>query len=242
MRVLLTPRWIAAHVVVLILGLVCIGLGFWQLSRLDERRVANTVQQQRFEAPPTPIDELLTAVGGDVESLEFRRATATGRFEPSSEQLVRSQVREGRAGFEILTPLLRDGDAVLVNRGWVPLELGSTPVAGAPPAEGTVTVEGVVRLSEERGAIGQEDSESGEDDVVSRVDLGVVEARTGIDLVPVYLEIVGTVGATDLPVPSAAPDFDDDGPHLSYAVQWFSFAAVGIIGYGALLRRAVKRA
>lgn len=242
MRALLTPRWIAAHVVVAVLGLTCISLGFWQLSRLGERRLHNTVVEQRYRAEPAPLPDLLTAAGGDVESLEYRRATVTGEYEPSSELLVRSQVRNGTAGFEILTPLRTGGgEVVLVNRGWVPLEFDTPPVTAAAPPEGSVTVEGVVRSSAQRGTFGQDDTARPDSDVLARIDVDVAADRIGADLAPVYLEVLGDTTATALPVPASPPDFDDEGPHLSYAVQWFSFALVGIIGYGALIRRALRR-
>jgi surfeit locus 1 family protein len=41
-----------------------------------------------------------------------------------------------------------------------------------------------------------------------------------------------------LPIPPSPPDFSDEGPHLAYAVQWFSFAVIGLVGYVLLLGRA----
>jgi cytochrome oxidase assembly protein ShyY1 len=35
----------------------------------------------------------------------------------------------------------------------------------------------------------------------------------------------------------AAPALDD-GPHLSYALQWFAFALIGVVGAGVVAVRA----
>lgn len=235
---LLSPRWLIAHVVVLAIGVACILLGFWQLDRLDQRRTENRVHSTRFQERPLPLPQLVSAAGPDLATLEFRRASFTGTYDTSREILLRSQVHQGRAGFDILTPLVPEqGPAVVVNRGWVPLEFDTAPVAAAAPAPGRLTVEGVIRPSAARTSTSPDDGPA----TVSRVDVSRLSDRLGLELYPVYLEVIGEGRATDLPVPGPWPDFTDAGPHLSYAIQWFSFAAVGVIGYGFLLRRALRR-
>lgn len=220
----------------LAVGVTCIVLGAWQLDRLEERRTANAVQAARFEQDPIPLPDLVAAAGGDLESLEYRRATFTGTFDPSQEVLVRSQVRDGRAGFDVVTPMVGSGETALVNRGWVPLEFDEAPVAAATPPAETVDVTGVVRPSEPATATSPDEGSA----TVSRVDIPLLEERLGVDLLPVYLEVIGDASATQLPIPARAPDFSDEGPHLNYAIQWFSFAVVAAVGYGFLLRRAVR--
>lgn len=241
MRFLLSPRWIVGHLLVLAICLACIWLGTWQLDRLGQRRLDNAVQGARYAASPTPLHEAVTAVGPDVDSLEFRRITATGRYRPDEEFLVRSQVRQGRAGFDVVTPLETPDGVILVDRGWVPLEFDTVPVTAAPPPSGTVTVEGMVRLSATRGALGADDDTGTRPDVISRIDVGLLGRYVDGDTVPFYLAVIGPGEATALPVPADPPDFSDEGPHLNYAIQWFSFAAIGIIGYGLLIRRAARR-
>jgi surfeit locus 1 family protein len=222
----------------LAVGVTCIVLGAWQLDRLEERRTANAVQATRFEQDPIPLPDLVAAAGGDLESLEYRRATFTGTFDQSQEVLVRSQVRDGRAGFDVVTPMVGSGKTVLVNRGWVPLEFDEAPVAAATPPAESVDVTGVVRPSEPATATSPDDGSGSA--TVSRIDIPLLEERLGVDLLPVYLEVIGETSATQLPIPAPAPDFGDEGPHLNYAIQWFSFAVVGAVGYGFLLRRAIR--
>lgn len=241
MRFLLSPRWIIAHLLVLALGVACISLGFWQLDRLAQRKLDNQVRSARYAAGPTPLHVALTGTGDDVDSLEYRRVTAMGEYRSDEEFLVRSQVRQGQAGFDVVTPLETDDGVILVDRGWVPLEFDTVPVVAAPPPGGITTVEGMVRLSATRGALGANDDTGDMPKVVSRVDVGLLGRYVEGNVVPFYLVVLGPTESTALPVPADPPDFADEGPHLNYAIQWFSFAAIGAIGYGLLIRRAMRR-
>ncbi len=230
-----------AHLVVLILVVVFVNLGFWQLRRLEERQLINTVGESRYEAPPVGVEMLLGATGDDVGSLEFRRATATGVFQPEHEVLIRSQVYQGAAGFHVITPLLgEEGSAVLVDRGWVPLGMDDVPVVEAAPPEGEITIEGWVRPTQERQALGPVDPGDGRLVAMNRVDIDRIQDQVPFDLTPVYLSLLGEQ-ETGQPILASAPTFEDEGSHLAYAIQWFGFTVVGIVGYFMLIRRSAKR-
>ena len=241
MRWLLTPRWLVAHVVVLVVATVFVNLGFWQLRRLEERRLTNTVGESRFASDPVELGQMLLGAGPDLESLEYHRATFTGVYQPEHEVLIRSQVRQGTAGFHVVTPLLREDDtAVLVNRGWVPLGLDEVPVSEAAPPGGEVTIEGWVRPTQTRPTLGPRDPETGRLSIMSRVDIDRIREQVPFELDPVYLSLLGEQDAGQ-PLLVTAPRFDDEGPHLAYAIQWFAFTMIGVIGYYALIRRSAKR-
>ena len=239
-RGLLTPRWVIAHLVVLLAVVLFVRLGVWQLDRLDERRIENAVGEERFSAESIALSDLLDATNGDLESLEYRRALATGVFASDDEVLIRSQVHLGTAGFHVITPLVGEGGrAVLVNRGWIPLVLDDVPVAEAPPPEGVVTVEGWIHLSQEKPPLGPTDPEDGRLSAMSRVDIDRIQKQTAATLAPVYLVALDDAGG-ELPVPVDMPVFDDEGPHLAYAIQWFAFTLIGLVGYGFLLRKQTQ--
>lgn len=243
MRSLLTPRWIAAHLVVLAVVIGCVTLGLWQLDRLEDRRLENLVGESRFEVDPVDFELVATdpSAGTDPAALEFLRVRARGRFQSEHEVLIRSQVHRGTAGFHVLTPLLvRDGLAVLVNRGWVPLGFDQAPLERVPPPSGEVTVEGWLQPSQERRGLGPADPAQGRLTTLNRVDLDRVQEQVPFRLTPVYLVALGE-DQGGLPVPVPPPDFDDEGPHLAYAVQWFGFALVGAVGYVFLIRRSLTQ-
>jgi surfeit locus 1 family protein len=152
--------------------------------------------------------------------------------------LVRSQVHEGTAGWHVITPLvLSDGRAVLVNRGWVPLEMDAVPIPAQPPT-GEVTIGGWVNLPRTRQRGGSTEPE-GVLTHIARVDIDRLQQQMPFTLLPVY--IVADDSASSLPVPLARPDVTDEGPHLTYAIEWFSFTLISVVGYFFLLRRAVRR-
>lgn len=244
-RRLLRPRWLAAHTVVLAIAVVFVWLGLWQLDRLEERQLENELGEQRLNSEPASL-EVAVETTEDLDSLQYRRVIVTGEFDPANEVLVRSQVYRGSAGFHVITPLVPTsgetvtGEAVLVNRGWVPLTLDEVPVTGAPPPSGIVTVEGWVEPSQSQPTFGPEDPAEGRLTTVSRVDVNRIQSQVPEPLMPVYVVELAERD-TELPVPVDPPDFEDEGPHLAYAIQWFGFAIVGLVGYFFLARRQLRR-
>ncbi|MCQ3802820.1 MAG: SURF1 family protein [bacterium] len=230
-------RWAVAHLMLLVLIIVLVSLGLWQLRRLEERQVGNQVGLSRYTAEPLDLEAMVAGAGSDLDTLEDRRATTRGEWDPTYEVYVRSQVRDGRSGLWVVTPLiLADGKAVMVNRGWIPVELDRQ---AAVPPQGGVEVSGTVRASRSRSSIGPTDR-PGIEDTIARVDLSVLDGYVPHSLLGVYLE-ESTVNPGPWPLRLDEPVFDDEGSHLVYAVQWFSFALVALVGYAALIRSKAHR-
>ncbi len=224
-RFLARRRWLVGHVVVATIVTVFISLGLWQLRRLDERRAANVDLELRL----ADAEQALSEVVG-----ELANPSEGGR-------LARSRVYEGQSGFHVLTPLVTgDGRAVMVNRGWVPLD--QRPVGEAVPPPGAVTLAAVIRASESRGALGPVDPAEGPLERLYWIDLTRLQEQLPYPLYPVYVQLLEQQPPQPgpLPVPVPLPELDE-GPHLSYAIQWFSFTAIALVGYGALIRTAARR-
>ncbi len=237
MKAIFTPKWIAAHVVVVVIAIVFINLGFWQLGRLEDRQLENQIAESRYTAPPEELDVLIEAVGDDLDSLRYRRATVTGTYDTDHELLTRNQVYRDQAGFHVVTPLVtEDGGAVLVNRGWVPLPLDTPPIVQAPPASGEGTITGWINPTQTRPALGPTDPPDGVLDVMSRIDIERIQQQTPYQLESVYL-VLERDGGDQLPVALPPPEFSDEGSHLAYAIQWFGFTLTGVIGYWFLIRK-----
>lgn len=238
------PRWIVGHVLVVVLAVVMVGLGVWQLRRLDERRDHNALLASRSAAPTVALDDLLVDDGPD--GAEFRWATATGTFDAGREVLVRGRALSGHAGFDVLTPLrTADGGAVVVNRGWVPMAVGERwPAPEAAPPVGEVEVTGLVRASQQRQGLGVADPSEGTLTTVARADLDRLGEQLPYAVRPVVLQVTSTADTPRFePLPAAhlLPDLGE-GSHLSYAVQWFAFSATVMVGWAALLRHTARPA
>lgn len=217
-------------------------LARWQFHRLEERRVENAAISAHADAVPVPVAEVMTA-GADPADLgpdqEWREITATGSYETTGQQLVRRRPLDGENGFWVVTPLrLGDGSVLLVNRGWVAAGADATSSPEVPAAPGgQVTVTGRLRASQSADPAAR-DLPPGQ---VS--DLDVRAAAVGGPVFPGYLELVssdppetGEPAVRALPLPPL-----DEGPHLSYALQWIAFAAIAVGGFVLLVRGEARR-
>lgn len=217
---------------------VCVRLGFWQLDRLEQRRARNAVVLAGMSQPPRPVDAALAAeMRRDPTRLVYQRATARGRYLPQGEMVLRARVEAGRPGVHLATPLLLEGDSavILVNRGWVPAPDAATPPERPAPPPGIVTVSGTLQAVPVTEDGGSRSVSPRGDTTYRRLDLAAARRRIG-PVLPMYLQLLPESGAArSLPVAVPPPPLDE-GPHLGYAIQWFSFALIGIVGLFFLLR------
>lgn len=244
-RFLLKPRWLVLTALVLVLVVVMINLALWQLRRLDERRDTNArIEARQAEQPVAvepllQVDEPLAQARGNAE---WRTIEATGTYDPTAEVLIRNRSLDGAPGYHVVTPLvLADGNALLVNRGWIPLsgQAGVAPTVPAPPT-GQVTVAGRVRGSQERGAIGPIDPAEGTLAQLARVDVARIDEQVPYRLLPAYVELTDQQPVPSQPLPRLLPaPALDDGPHFAYAVQWCIFTVLAVVGWVVLVRRQV---
>ena len=237
-RFLLRPRWLVSHVLVALLVVVMVNLGFWQLRRLDEKRDRNALVESRLEQPVTPVDELLAPGDGDgaVEAARYRRVTATGTYDADATVVVRNRSQDGSAGAWLATPLVTaSGDRVPVVRGFVGLAPDGEAV-DAPAPTGEVTVEGLVVDPDRLDGTAPKDLAPvlGEADVLP----GLLLAQSSRPPEPSGAAPEEAGPDSILPVPT--PELSE-GPHLGYAMQWFIFSAIAVVGYPIVLRRVVIR-
>lgn len=219
-----------------VVALVCVRLGIWQLDRLEERRAFNAEVRAALASEPMPLDAVLAE---DADPA-YRRVVASGTWDPASEVILFGRSLDGRPGNHVLTPLeLDDGRAVLVDRGWVPAAVADPPVTGDAGAAGTATVEGILLPSDASGT-GERSDGSALPEQVRAIDVAALDPAIPADLVPgVYLLRARQEPAQDRPIPAPLPELTE-GPHLGYAIQWFTFAAVALVGGIVLVRRDRK--
>lgn len=242
-RFALRGRWLVGHLVVLAVATTFVRLGFWQLDRLDEVRSRNAVVESRRELPTVPLDAVLDPGGPARGRVFHRRVTVTGVYDAEREVTVRFRSLNGQPGEYLLTPLVEmGGAAVLVNRGWVPSADGASEShPEAAPPSGTVRVTGSILPGEERTGLGPADPETGFLSALNRIDVDRLRGQLPYEVYAAYLQLQAQEPAQRqrLPVP-VPPDDLSDGPHLSYAIQWFLFAAIGLVGWPLLIRRTAR--
>ena len=204
----------------------CVRLGFWQLSRLHQRLARNARARAGWALPPFEL-------GGKVplDSVRNRRVHVRGMYDFDHERLWRPRSFEEMPGVDLVTPLkLADGSAVLVDRGFVPSPDAYHVDQPAFREPDSASVVGLA-LTAPRG--------HGDVDPVTLGD------SLPYPLLPVVVQEL----PADRPA-ARAPAFPmrwpvselTDGSHLSYAIQWFSFAVITVIGSVALLRKAARAA
>lgn len=232
MRQFLTPKWILSHLFVLTIVVVFVNLGVWQLNRLDERKDLNDEVRAAIEAEPRPVEDLL-----DTDPADHTAVTVRGTYEHEDSFLVANRSYETQAGYWLVTPVrLTDGRSIVVSRGWVP----RTWVAGndtrtIDDPTGEIEILGRINGSVADGRIGS--ATDGGLVEITRIDLEAVEELLGREVASSWVQFAAPVpGINEIPIPVPPPGLDE-GPHLSYAFQWFFFATSGIVAYGLVLRR-----
>lgn len=242
-RFLRSPVWLAGHLLLVVTVVAFVSFGLWQLRRLDEVRAARQLAEQRLTTEPVALADAVARASGDPGELVYRRVEVTGRYETDAQVATQPRSRDGRPGNLVLTPLLpsEEGlDPVLVERGFVPFDREGVPTEAAAPPEGQVTVEGVLLPAEGEG----EDRVTNDAGLVTLINPTALADDLAVELLPLPLRLLEQQPAQPGPLPVAGqPPELDEGNHLSYAVQWFAFAAIALVGYPILVvRRARERA
>ena len=242
--VLSRPRWLVFAVILAVLIPTSVRLGLWQLDRLEERTQQNVVWGARLDADPVPIEVILDA-GATLPSEQRRylRVTMDGTYLPTEQVIVRNRSLDGRSGSWVVTPMrLGDGVVVAVLRGWIPLGITDPLDEVLDPPAGGVSLEGVLVPSERPVALGPTDPGDGRLTRLALLDLDRLGRQVDEDLGSEYVQQTSEELGVSLPPELLdLPDLTDEGNHLAYAIQWFSFALIGLAGFRALARREAAR-
>ena len=239
LRRMFSRGWVLTTLLVFTATLVLIRLGIWQLDRLEQRRAFNA---QVLSAVARPVLELSREVPTGIEEMEWRSVRATGRYDFENQITLRNQYYQNQLGYHLITPLLFPGGAVLVDRGWIPAEGNATPEDWRKYDDaGESTVTGQIRLGLEKPAYGGvDDPVTGPGEklfIWNNLDPDRLADQIPYPLLPVLIQPVMDPTDTTPPIPFQ-PELDlTEGPHFGYALQWFTFAGILIIGYPFYLRK-----
>ncbi len=231
------PKALLGLAIPLACAALFIRLGFWQVARHSERAAYNLSVGTRLAESPAPFATLPS----DSTALRGRLAILTGRFRYDLEQVLAARSNGGAPGVHLITPLEREGNdtLVIVTRGWV----FSSDAAGVDQTawreESVVTLSGYASPLPADGAAPPPDPRK----PLRALNRRALSARLGAPvaaaMVVMTSDSAGAAGSVPrrlgVPVLSA-------GSHKSYAIQWFSFALIAVVGGVVLFRRSTVAA
>ncbi|MDQ0896107.1 SURF1 family cytochrome oxidase biogenesis protein [Agromyces ramosus] len=228
-RFLFARRWAGYLALTIVFAIACSALGTWQLNRRAEALAEVARIDANYDAAAVPVAEALPDPAAFDVDQRWQVVALSGEYLADEEIVVRNRPFEGSSGFEVVTPFLLDsGGVFMVDRGWIAQASDGRPSEYDAPPSGHVEVE--ARLK------------AGEDRIAGRTSTGVEFATIDLDELaervgePSYTGAYGVLvqsrsDAAEPPLAAARP-VRDEGPHLSYALQWFVFALLAFIGLG----------
>lgn len=231
------PLWPTVLSVVALVVLV--GLGTWQLQRLDWKNDLVARVNARIELAAEPLPDPATWSSLDTDALEYRPFVASGVFDHGAEihvftSLPDAKGEHGGPGYWVLTPLrMEGGGTVLVNRGFVPEAFKSPRSRAAGLTEGPVRIEGLLRRSRSP-AVFQPEPNLAKNIWFAR-DVPAMAAWRGLqEPAPFFLDARASP-------PGGLPQGGETrvvfrNTHLEYAITWYGLALALIAVYLAYLR------
>lgn len=239
-------RRITLYVAAALFAALFVRLGFWQLDRREQRAASERAIDERGALPPLDWTGAATdpsVVPRDTSGTAWRRVVVTGRYDREREIVLRGRALRGTPGVEVLAPLHTAAGAILVLRGFLPAPDALRPDLGVGWPEAyddstRVTVDGTLlpARSGQGGSPIRLRLDGRERLVLAGADVAAIEEELPYPLLP-YV-----VRAEDdgLDVATLGPPREIErgsGPHLSYAIQWFAFAVITLVGTVALVRK-----
>lgn len=240
-----SPRRFILTLLVIACALGMVRLGFWQLDRLQQRRASNVKVLAQSLAPV--LDLNLDPFSQNLTDFAYRPVKVTGVYDFSQQVYLKNQVWGNQLGVHLLTPLNISGrsQAVLVDRGWIPFEDAVPGKVEQYNQPGQVTITGVIHLQQSEptfGGIVDPLFSPGQSRLQSWIAVNIdrIQKQVSDQLLPIYIQQPPGLDNSQLPYRAlSAPDLTE-GPHLSYAIQWFSFAAILLMGYSFIVRRQLR--
>jgi len=209
-------------VLYLLLIVLLVSLGFWQLGRAEQKEVF--LEQQRLSVGK---DNLQLTDETDINEVRYRSTVITGNYDKKKQYLIDNQIVNGRAGYFVMTPFYMEGmeKAVLVNRGWVILNQNRQILPDIPVVDTRQTIKGRINRFPVVGIrlAGAEIPTKGWPSVIQLADSKVLSKKLGYALLPFQIELDKHEAfgyQRDWKKKSTMPP----EKHIAYAVQWFGLA------------------
>ena len=215
----------------------CVRLGLWQLDRRQQRITMNTRIASRMSAPPVSVASV-----ADTAQSRFATVTISGALDYDNEVVLTHRGHDGAPGVDVLTPIRVAGQdsAVLVNRGWVYSPDGMT-IELHRWRDSATSFTGYVET------FASAPNDSVRQGGVRRASYEAIARAIPYPIRKFYVVALGDSAAGPASGPATPrivrlerPKLDE-GPHLSYAFQWFGFATIAVIGAGIVAARSMQK-
>jgi surfeit locus 1 family protein len=220
------PGWLPSLAAAAFIALT-VSLGGWQTRRAEEKLALGRLIDEAARGPVLKVP----STRASAEDFQRRRVSARGTFLDRATIFLDNKTMRGVAGYQVLTPMRPEagGVYVLVNRGWIAAGDRSR-LPDVPAPEGAQALEGLAVVPSSRFLQLAPEASSGR--LRQNLVLSLEEQRLGLELQPFVVE--QTSDARDgLVRVWERPDTGVDR-HRSYALQWYSFAALAAALYVAL--------
>ena len=223
------PRWLGYIALAVVFAIVCCLLGVWQWNRREEALEALDRLASNYDREPVPVTDALPTLDAYDPDQQWTPVRLEGEYLLDEQLLLRGRWQAGQVGFDVVTPFRTvDGAVFFVDRGWIDQAgRAEQPITEPETPDGRTTV--IARLRPDEGSIPGRGAPEGQ---IASVDLPeLAEALGEPTYTGAYGLLVSEDGAEPDDVAVATRPVLDEGPHLSYSLQWFVFA---LGGFGAV--------
>jgi cytochrome oxidase assembly protein ShyY1 len=227
-----SPRWLGYLALAVAFALVSGVFGVWQWDRREQAVAEIRLIENNYDLAALPIGQVLPDGGEWSDQLRWRPVSMEGQYVVEEQLLVRTRPRQGNVGFNVVVPFVTtDGHVFVIDRGWVPTgETRDEPDFVPPAPVGEIRVE--ARLFPSEPELTGRSAPPGQ---VASIALVLIDelSEHNVDQ-RAYGQLVSeTPAPSSRPFPALVP-VPDEGPHLSYSIQWFVFGLLGFIAWGYL--------
>jgi cytochrome oxidase assembly protein ShyY1 len=244
------PRYATIAALMLVVALICVAAGTWQISRFEQSVHDNRALKHNAYAPAVPLTSTVVPLAGSGpapgrDAIRYRTVTVTGTYIAGRQYFVRLQSDDGTSEFNVLNPVRTSSGVLLVVRGSISNHSRTTPPATVtPPPAGVVHLEGRLQTA------------SSSDDDAARLTRGELESinptqqarRSGAPVYNAYMALTahqpGTAGLTLYPRPDLSNPAGGayEAQHFAYIVQWYLFALLALAAPFAIARHEMQEA
>jgi len=237
-RFLLTGAWIGGLVFCLIFSVATVFLGEWQMDRRMEKLEEINKIVGNYDIDPVSYQDAGYLFENFDEQHKWTPIIVQGEYLEQDTVVARNRPRAGVPGFEVLVPFLTEsGDRLLVDRGWLPLGADATAPESIPaPPQGPTRI--IIRVVPGEGTIDR-DAPAGQ---VASIHLPTINEQLDYDVAAEAYGLMAAESPEMDVVPQQMPEPQrDEGPHLSYSMQWYTFGGMSFVVWGWLAYQKAVR-